>query len=278
MCTNANAPLRPHPSLGSALPLRQLAVGARREAASPSPALWLAASALEQPPEQRAPTASSIDRLCPGLCFFFPLKALTTSVCVFAHRDDPGTESGRECGDRQDNDGDGISDCDDPDCATAPNCMRGGRGGRGGTDDPGTETNRECGDGQDNDGDGVSDCDDPDCATAPPCMNGGRGGRGGQTDTCTVSPQQSVAFRVNPRVFLTDRAVCLTCRRRRWRCTRPPSPPPAARAPTAPPACPPPAPRRAPRSSSTSWRMFHTRSSVACALYGPMLTECLRLQ
>ena len=46
--------------------------------------------------------------------------------------DSPDTETGRECGDGQDNDGDGTSDCDDPDCATAPPCMQGGRGGRGG--------------------------------------------------------------------------------------------------------------------------------------------------
>ena len=48
-------------------------------------------------------------------------------------RDDPNTETMRECGDGQDNDGDGTADCDDPDCATAPPCMAGGgRGGRGG--------------------------------------------------------------------------------------------------------------------------------------------------
>ena len=45
-------------------------------------------------------------------------------------RDDPNTETMRECGDGQDNDGDGTADCDDPDCATAPPCMAGG--GRGG--------------------------------------------------------------------------------------------------------------------------------------------------
>ena len=40
-------------------------------------------------------------------------------------RDDPNTETMRECGDGQDNDGDGTADCDDPDCATAPPCMAG---------------------------------------------------------------------------------------------------------------------------------------------------------
>ena len=43
--------------------------------------------------------------------------------------DDPNTESGRECHDGVDNDGDGQSDCDDPDCATARGCQQGGRGG-----------------------------------------------------------------------------------------------------------------------------------------------------
>lgn len=109
--------------------------------------------------------------------------------------DSPGTETGRECGDGQDNDGDGTADCADPDCATAPPCMSGGRGGRP-TDSPGTETGRECGDGQDNDGDGTADCDDPDCATAPPCMAGGRGGPGGRGGGCNAMTMATSAATV----------------------------------------------------------------------------------
>ena len=50
--------------------------------------------------------------------------------------EDPNTESGAECFDRQDNDGDGSSDCEDPDCAMMPPCRQGGRGGRGGGCNP----------------------------------------------------------------------------------------------------------------------------------------------
>lgn len=91
------------------------------------------------------------------------------------HAQDPNTESGRECRDQIDNDGDGTMDCEDPDCAATRMCTGGaggaGAGGAGGAgtrpggpDDPNTETGRECMDGMDNDGDGISDCDDPDCA------------------------------------------------------------------------------------------------------------------
>eukprot|EP01046_Picozoa_sp_COSAG06_P024555 COSAG06_NODE_2007_length_7858_cov_23.947158_9_plen_252_part_01 len=47
--------------------------------------------------------------------------------------DDPATETRRECNDGTDNDRDGLSDCDDPDCATNPRCLAaGGGGGRAG--------------------------------------------------------------------------------------------------------------------------------------------------
>ena len=46
------------------------------------------------------------------------------------HAQDPTTESGRECRDQIDNDGDGTMDCEDPDCARSPLC----RGAQNGVD------------------------------------------------------------------------------------------------------------------------------------------------
>jgi von Willebrand factor type A domain len=60
------------------------------------------------------------------------------------------TENG-ECADGVDNDGDGRTDEDDPDCAVDD------------TEAPDTTTG-DCSDGVDNDGDGRTDEDDPDCA------------------------------------------------------------------------------------------------------------------
>jgi|GEM_PF-1972505 len=59
-----------------------------------------------------------------------------------------------DCDDGEDNDGDGLIDCDDPDCFGDPACEN----------DP-----EDCDDGIDNDGDGLIDCDDPDCALDPNC-------------------------------------------------------------------------------------------------------------
>ncbi|MGF1464572.1 MAG: MopE-related protein [Sandaracinaceae bacterium] len=60
-----------------------------------------------------------------------------------------------DCDDGRDNDGDGLVDCDDPDCATDPSCCR-----------PLLEV---CDDGRDQDCDGLVDCEDPDCVAAPDC-------------------------------------------------------------------------------------------------------------
>jgi hypothetical protein len=71
----------------------------------------------------------------------------------------PGT-----CADANDNDGDGWTDADDPDCAS-------------GTEEVGL-TSGACNDGVDNDGDGAADAADPDCASAadtpeaPSCEDG----------------------------------------------------------------------------------------------------------
>jgi hypothetical protein len=62
--------------------------------------------------------------------------------------------SPEDCGDGDDNDGDGAIDCDDPDCFGDPiSCA----------------TERNCGDGLDNDMDGTTDCGDVDCAGATWC-------------------------------------------------------------------------------------------------------------
>ncbi|MGE4619457.1 MAG: hypothetical protein AAEJ04_06585, partial [Planctomycetota bacterium] len=53
-----------------------------------------------------------------------------------------------------DEDGDGLADCDDPDCVASPNCIEAGN----------------CGDNIDNDGDGNTDCADADCAADLACL------------------------------------------------------------------------------------------------------------
>lgn len=78
-------------------------------------------------------------------------------------------DSENVCDDGVDNDGDGNTDCDDPDCADASVCA---------------DTTEICDDGIDNDGDGAIDCADIQCQSDPACMtaesdNGGSGG-------CTV--------------------------------------------------------------------------------------------
>ena len=68
----------------------------------------------------------------------------------------PAAASDREtnCTDRRDDDGDGMVDCADADCAKSDACKAGS----------GPEnSNDKCSDWFDNDGDGFIDCDDPDC-------------------------------------------------------------------------------------------------------------------
>jgi hypothetical protein len=59
------------------------------------------------------------------------------------------------CADGLDGDGDGLTDCDDSDCAADPACAETGN----------------CDDGLDNDDDGQVDCNDSDCATDPACFH-----------------------------------------------------------------------------------------------------------
>lgn len=80
------------------------------------------------------------------------------------------------CGDGVDEDQDGVTDCGDPDCASAPLCGNDtgtpDSGDTGGdtqdTAPPGPET--DCDDGRDDDGDGKVDCDDTDCDGASACV------------------------------------------------------------------------------------------------------------
>ncbi len=60
-----------------------------------------------------------------------------------------GTRETLPCNDGEDNDGDGFIDADDPECVTATT----------------TSESDPCSDGEDNDADGYTDDDDPDCAT-----------------------------------------------------------------------------------------------------------------
>ena len=64
------------------------------------------------------------------------------------------------CGDRKDDDGDGLVDCADADCAKDEACKVGN----------GPEnSNARCSDWFDNDGDGFVDCDDAECEQTPVC-------------------------------------------------------------------------------------------------------------
>ena len=74
-------------------------------------------------------------------------------------KDDPHTETGRECTDYKDNDGDGKADCEDSDCLAIANikkkCDRWAKRSKARRDpNPRAETKWECFDHLDNDHDG----------------------------------------------------------------------------------------------------------------------------
>jgi hypothetical protein len=100
------------------------------------------------------------------------------------------------CGNMIDDDGDGLTDCDDPDCADYQFCDGSGCDGSvgypmcydpiccqvgvscgpgcscklsGSTSGTCAATESDCSDGKDNDGDGLTDCADSDCAGVSPC-------------------------------------------------------------------------------------------------------------
>jgi MYXO-CTERM domain-containing protein len=90
------------------------------------------------------------------------------------------------CADGLDEDQDGLTDCDDPDCADDPDCST-SESCTNGVDDDGDgdvdcddsdcqsasvcNQNEVCDNGSDDDGDGLIDCDDSDCDSASVCDN-----------------------------------------------------------------------------------------------------------
>jgi hypothetical protein len=146
------------------------------------------------------------------LVLLLPAAALGTSAC-----DDGGGGSGPElCANRIDDDGDGATDCDDPDCTANPSCAPAAENCTNGVDDDGdgatdcddsdcaaepacVPTDEDCANGVDDDGDGATDCDDSDCTADPACVppvedcaNGADDDGDGATDCddadCTASP------------------------------------------------------------------------------------------
>ncbi len=65
------------------------------------------------------------------------------------------TDNREICTGGDDEDGDGLTDCEDPDCTTDPACN--------------TYHEVICSDSLDGDKDGLTDCEDPDCTTDPAC-------------------------------------------------------------------------------------------------------------
>jgi hypothetical protein len=88
-----------------------------------------------------------------------PTLTLDISTITFLANDDNKCHE-NICDNHIDDDNDGKTDCDDPDCKPFAVCG-------------GTET--QCNDGIDNDHDGLIDCADPDCANAPNCLVAGEG-------------------------------------------------------------------------------------------------------
>ncbi|MFQ5976198.1 MAG: carboxypeptidase-like regulatory domain-containing protein [Candidatus Hydrothermarchaeales archaeon] len=87
-----------------------------------------------------------------------PSFSVTGTIDVRELNDPSCPDVSEICDDGVDNDGDGLVDCDDPDCC--PPC-----------------SSEICNDDVDNDGDGLVDCQDPDCPPCPPvvvedCTNG----------------------------------------------------------------------------------------------------------
>ena len=92
-------------------------------------------------------TISVQDRLD---CDDFAEDAISRTVVIVGDVIPP-----EECGNGWDDDGDGDTDCDDADCAGAPDCD--------------AVPMELCDNGVDDDGDGAADCDDDDCADAAAC-------------------------------------------------------------------------------------------------------------
>ena len=114
---------------------------------------------------------------------------LTLGACA----SDDGASSGfglveLACDDGKDQDSDGLTDCDDPDCEDTAACLPGAGGsgpetGSGGATDGGAgNIETSCTNRVDDDDDGDVDCDDSDCGFHPDCgapPTGGAPGTGG---------------------------------------------------------------------------------------------------
>ncbi len=86
---------------------------------------------------------------------FIILTSIFFVFGMFAGCDDGGKKKNEICDNQKDDDKDGLTDCDDSDCATAENC----------------QTPVEvCDNGTDDDGDGDVDCDDADCTDDAACV------------------------------------------------------------------------------------------------------------
>jgi uncharacterized repeat protein (TIGR01451 family) len=83
--------------------------------------------------------------------------ACVAGACVSTPIVDCSTNPPEDCSNGSDDDGDGLIDCSDPDCADAPNCV--------------ATPVEICGDCTDNDGDGLTDYEDPDCCAAPQALD-----------------------------------------------------------------------------------------------------------
>ena len=76
-----------------------------------------------------------------------------------------------DCTDGLDNDGDGLTDCQDPDCGDDnPECDEGDDDDSAGDDDDSGPGELDCDNTLDDDSDGLADCDDSDCAADPNCQ------------------------------------------------------------------------------------------------------------
>lgn len=95
-----------------------------------------------------------------------PLPLHLQSECESCEAADEGL-----CLDGVDSDEDGLTDCDDPDCAWTPSCPWEGD----------EDTDIRCADGLDNDGNGFTDCKDWACSETTACRPGE------QTDENTVA-------------------------------------------------------------------------------------------
>jgi hypothetical protein len=107
-------------------------------------------------------TATAVTSSCGGINKSFTIPVVVNSAT--------STEVGA-CGDGVDNDSDGLTDCDDSDCAADPACAC-------------SPSPEDCVDGIDNDCDGLVDCDDTDCAGDAACTCSANGSSCGADLEC----------------------------------------------------------------------------------------------